>query len=228
VCTIQTGSVGKHILRPSLFEAKRAYAIPDPLLNILHLQQFRGIQQFRGTLALSIQVITCKGIALPDRREGGAYAHCFDRVNVLALRSRANFRQGRVEHLRDVKKVYVGSFGNEFGADVIRNKLISHPVKSGRIEVVEKEEQADAILTGAGQVSANHVFNASSSATGGSAHGSTHDHATAGVRLLNRESKILWADDTSSGMFARSASSGLADKLLNAFSRRTAEDENAE
>lgn len=136
--------------------------------------------------------------------------------------------EGGVQHLRDVKKVYVGSFGDSAGADVIRNKLISHLVKSGRIEVVEKEDQADAILTGAGQISENHVFNASSTATGGSAHGSTHYHATAGVRLLSRDSKILWADDTSNGMFALSASSSLADKIAKRLLKAIAEDAKTE
>lgn len=129
-----------------------------------------------------------------------------------------------VQHLRDVKTVYVGSFGDALGADVIRNKLISHLVKSGRIEVVEKEDQADAILTGAGQVTENHVFDASATATQASTHGGTRYHATAGVTLLSRDSKILWADDTSNGMFARSAMSSIADKIAKKLLKAIEED----
>ena len=129
-----------------------------------------------------------------------------------------------VQHLRDVKRVYVGSFGDAVGADVIRNKVIAHLVKSGRIEVVEKAEQADSILTGAGQVSESHFYNANATTTQGSAHGGTQYHATAGVRLLNKDSKILWADDTSNGMFARSASSSIADKITKKLLKAIEED----
>jgi hypothetical protein len=48
--------------------------------------------------------------------------------------------------LRDVKTVYVGSFGNGPGADLIRAKVITDLVKSGRLEVAESPENADAIL----------------------------------------------------------------------------------
>ena len=50
---VQARSVGKNILRPPLGETKPPDGCPDLLLDILHQQQFRG------TLDLSIQVITC-------------------------------------------------------------------------------------------------------------------------------------------------------------------------
>jgi hypothetical protein len=127
--------------------------------------------------------------------------------------------QTSVQRLRDVKKVYVGSFGDAFAADVIRNKLISHLVKSGRVEVVENPDQADAILTGASQVT-------DAAATESNTHGGRTYHATAGVRLLNRDSKILWADDTTNGIFARSVTSSIADKIAKKLLKAIAEDAN--
>jgi hypothetical protein len=53
VCPVQPGAIGKYVLRPATLLPQGPDSIPDLLLNILHLQQFRG------TLALSIQVITC-------------------------------------------------------------------------------------------------------------------------------------------------------------------------
>ncbi len=113
-----------------------------------------------------------------------------------------------VQHLRDVKKVYVGSFGDAFAADVIRSKLISHLVKSGRVEVFENPDQADTILTGASQVT-------DAAVTESNTHGGRTYHATAGVRLLNRDSKILWADDTSNRpFFVGNVTSNVADKIF--------------
>ena len=64
---------------------------------------------------------------------------------------------GANPELKDIKTIYVGSFGNDKGADLIRAKVISRIVKSGRLQVVESEEQADAILTGVGQTSKSFV-----------------------------------------------------------------------
>ena len=50
---IEARKVREYILRPALLESKCSNDASDVPLNILHLQQFRG------TLALSIQVITC-------------------------------------------------------------------------------------------------------------------------------------------------------------------------
>lgn len=121
--------------------------------------------------------------------------------------------QSGVQRLQDVKKLYVGSLGDSEGSDLIRSKIISHLVKSGRIEVVENENQADAILTGASKVAQRAYYNANATTTNANANAGTRYDATAGVRLLNKDSRILWADDTSNGMFARSVTSSIADKI---------------
>jgi hypothetical protein len=127
----------------------------------------------------------------------------------ICLISVALLGQTTVHQLKDVKRVYVGTFGEAFGADVIRSKVIAHLVKSHQIDVVENEEQADAILTGAGQV-----------APGGRGY-----QATAGIRLLSKNSKILWADDATNGHFARSATSNIADKIAKNLLKAIIEDE---
>src|SRR6266481_388321 len=81
--------------------------------------------------------------------------------------------QDAVQHLQDVKKIYVGSFGDGPGSELIRSKLISRLVKSNRVEVVEVPDQADAILTGVGELSARAYYNASATSTNASASGCT-------------------------------------------------------
>ncbi len=122
--------------------------------------------------------------------------------------------QDAVQRLQDVKKVYVGSFGDGPGSELIRSKLISRLAKSNRVEVVEVPDQADAVLTGVGELSTTAYYNANSTDTNATASGGTRYHATAGVRLVNKQQKILWADEASNGLFFRSASSSLADKIV--------------
>jgi hypothetical protein len=122
--------------------------------------------------------------------------------------------QEAVQRLQDVHKIYVDTFGNGEGADVIRSKVITRLVKSGRFEVVQSPDQADAILTGASQVSKTAHYSASTNGQYGNASGGTRYHATAGVQLISKDQKILWADDTSNGAFSRSASSSLADRIV--------------
>jgi hypothetical protein len=143
----------------------------------------------------------------------------------ICLISVALLGQTTVHQLKDVTRVYVGTFGDAFGADLIRSKVIAHLVKSHRIEVVENEEQADAILTGAGQVTSSHFYSASATTTNASAQGGTRYQATAGIRLLSKDSKILWADDATNGRFYRSATSNIADKITKSLLKAIAEDE---
>jgi hypothetical protein len=66
VSAIEAGAIREHVLGPTLLKSKCSDRIPDVPLNILHLQQFRA------TLALSIQVITCGtiyGICRASKRQ---------------------------------------------------------------------------------------------------------------------------------------------------------------
>jgi hypothetical protein len=60
--------------------------------------------------------------------------------------------QTHIERLRDVRRVYVAPFGKAEGADIIRAKVINRLVEARGIEVVGREEKADAVLVGVGKM----------------------------------------------------------------------------
>ena len=132
--------------------------------------------------------------------------------------------QTGVRRLQDVHSIYVDSLGNGDGADLIRSKVITKLVKSGRFDVVQNPDQADVVLIGASQISKTSHYSASSNSQYGNASGGTHYNATAGVQLVNKEQKILWADDASNGRFSRSASSSLADRIVKNLLKAIAQD----
>jgi len=103
--------------------------------------------------------------------------------------------------LKDVKKVYVDSFGNDEGADIIRSKIVTRLVKDRRLQVVLDRDDADAVLIGGG--------------------GAIRGASTAGVQLVGKDRIILWADDFSSngvGWFVSgSPSTHLADDIVSSL-----------
>ena len=52
----------------------------------------------------------------------------------------------------DVTKVYVGSLGDKQGAVVLRDELVQRLRKDHGIEVVPSPSEADAIITGTGEI----------------------------------------------------------------------------
>jgi hypothetical protein len=122
--------------------------------------------------------------------------------------------QDAVQRLQDVKRVYVGSFGDGPGSELIRSKIISRLVKSNRVEVVEVADRADAVLAGVGEVSETAYYNANATTTSANASGGTRYHATVGARLVNKQQKILWADEASNGFLYRSATSSVAENIV--------------
>lgn len=128
--------------------------------------------------------------------------------------------QSAPQQLRDVKTIYVGSLGEGQGPSLIRSKVITYLVKSRQISVVESAEGADAILVGAAKQEPY---------LDGS--GDSRDHATAGVRLVGRDQRILWADDVSNGIFASghstilpNASTSLAERIAKRLLKAIADD----
>jgi hypothetical protein len=98
--------------------------------------------------------------------------------------------------LKDVHTVYVDSFGSDEGADVIRSKIISRLAQDGRVEVVLDRDRADATLTGGGTI--------------------RDRNSTAGIQLVDRESRIIWAGEVSSRASIRQGSShNLAEDIVN-------------
>lgn len=135
-------------------------------------------------------------------------------ASCLILTSSMLCAQEPSHRLQDVHKIYVDSFGSGESADVIRSKIIAQLVKSGRFDVVQSQDLADAALVGSCQVTS--AERSGATAVGGTviANSRTVFHATAGVRLVGTDQKILWADEASGRGSSARASSGLADKVV--------------
>jgi hypothetical protein len=135
--------------------------------------------------------------------------------------------QGAVERLQDVRTICVGSLGTGEAAELVRSKVIAHLAKASRFEVVESPDRADAVLVGVSDLSETPYYSASSGGLGVPARASagTISRATAGVQLINRDKRVLWADDTSSRASSRSASSSLADRIVKDLLKAMAKEE---
>jgi S1-C subfamily serine protease len=109
-----------------------------------------------------------------------------------------------IQRLRDVRKIAVESLGNTDAAGLVREKLINRLVASGKLIVVEDSSDADAVLTGT--VGANIYGRAD----------------VAAIRLVTRDGRTLWGNETRRG-WGKSASSSVADhlakELLTAMTR---------
>src|SRR3977135_3098106 len=63
----------------------------------------------------------------------------------------AGFSQ-TAEHVGSVRRLFVASFGERPGASTLRDNVASLLAKSHAVSVVKKPEEADAVLTGNGEV----------------------------------------------------------------------------
>src|SRR5947207_11866918 len=64
-----------------------------------------------------------------------------------ATRTREGF-----ERLAQIKRVFVAPLGNDVGSDIVREKIRLELVRTGRLEVLERPDSADAIFMGAAVV----------------------------------------------------------------------------
>lgn len=109
-----------------------------------------------------------------------------------------------IQRLKDVRRIAIESLGNTDAAGLVREKLINRLTESGKLTVVEDSFEADAVLTGT--VGANIYGRADAAA----------------IRLVTRDGRTLWGNETRRG-WGRSASSSVADhlakELLTAITR---------
>jgi hypothetical protein len=100
-------------------------------------------------------------------------------------------------------KVFVTPFegSNAAAVNMLSAKMISHLVKRG-VAVTESVDDADAVLTGSG------LFQTSTTE-----YGHMRYRLQAGMRLVNKDGVVIWADDVSSSRFSESASSSFADNV---------------
>jgi len=113
-----------------------------------------------------------------------------------------------VHALRDVKRIVVEPLGGTEAAALVKEKLINRLIASGKLDVVTDPDSADAILKGI---------------VGADIYGRAD---TAAIQLITFDGKILWGSETGTGMFGKSASGSIADRLskqlLEAISKETA------
>jgi archaeosine-15-forming tRNA-guanine transglycosylase len=137
-------------------------------------------------------------------------------IPVLLLVSSTGAFGQTVDSIKNVRSIFVDSLGREAGGDLIREKIIARLVKTGRIVVTEDPSQADAVLKGVGQVSSRTY----ASTVNGNVTADTRYSATAILRLLGRDGKILWMTEAKPGYFKYgSQSSAVADKVVKELMR---------
>lgn len=104
--------------------------------------------------------------------------------------------------LADVKTIFVDTLGQGESVSVIRDKIINRLATSGRFQVVFEPEKADAVLTGS--VTETRL--------------GTGWDATAVVRLVTKDERILWVSEAKNKrkvFKSPSASSSVADKIID-------------
>jgi hypothetical protein len=112
-------------------------------------------------------------------------------------------------HVQDVRSIYVEPLtGSSFPgstleglASMMNAKIIGRLAKT-RVTITEDADKADAILHGEGMVN---------SSTNG--YGRTFYQITMGIRLVNKDGVVLWADDITSSRYAKSATSSIAETI---------------
>lgn len=107
--------------------------------------------------------------------------------------------------LAGIRSMYLGDFGGGEGADLVREKLRVRLLNSGRFEVVESSDRADAILTGAAGVE-RYVHQ-----------GTMGYRGTGLLRLVDTKTqKTIWAHEYQRGfMFGGSVSTRVADQMAD-------------
>ncbi len=99
--------------------------------------------------------------------------------------------------LLSIKKIYIGDFGYEENADIVKEKVRIRLAKTNRFTIVEHEESADAVLMGAVRVVENYAQNA------------------AVLRLVDRKSDAtIWTFEYKNGFFIGNPSSRVADQVV--------------
>src|SRR5579863_4805274 len=90
----------------------------------------------------------------------------------------------------NVRKLYLAPLGDDSGASLVRDKIAKELAQSGRFEMVETEDQADAILSGEG-----HRTKMTERST--AARAKAHDQATATLVLKDKNQRVLWSGEES-------------------------------
>jgi hypothetical protein len=136
----------------------------------------------------------------------GVFPHLFLILGILAITqvlfstSLDGSNAQTAETLSQVRKVYVASLGGKHGAVELRNKLILRLRKCRGVEVVGNPSEADAILTGTGEI---WLKGYSSSNPKPSPYNRQPDYdGYLTVQLLGKNSATLWSGHVTPGKFS--------------------------
>jgi hypothetical protein len=100
-------------------------------------------------------------------------------------------RAQTVESLAQVKRIYVESFGQENGAEKLRDRTVERLREGHQLEVVAAANQADAVLKGNGSIwVAGYVSN--SPRAGANVHHAVF-HGFLSVEVIGKNSQPLWS-----------------------------------
>lgn len=153
-----------------------------------------------------------------------------------------------VASIKEIKRIYVDSFGDDPVAAQIQAMVVTQLLQSGKFVVTENSQKADAFLKGAGVEKTsveNHSYESgtaagrSSGGYSGSIYGSSGGFSSAGaaindassssetvndarvsVRLVNQDGDVLWATtQESKGAKYKGASADVADKVVRQLIR---------
>ena len=118
---------------------------------------------------------------------------------------------GQVEHLRDVKTIYVADLGTNDSARVLRARLVNRLAKSKELRVTEDPERADARLTGIVEGRDRFV------------NGTSLRRYDLVVKLLSRDKSVLWVKDWKrvhdGGLFNADLEDKIVRELLKAIKK---------
>lgn len=165
---------------------------------------FNSRSEVIGVLGFKLRGSEGQNFAIPINYARGLLESATGDLDLSALRAKApdslsgaDATRG-VGNLREVKSIYLGSFGESVAAVLVREKLINRLSMQSRFEVVSRADAADAVLSGF--VSANEL---------GRANGDV-------FRLTGKAGKILWAGEFNPKVRG-SASTEIADKVVESL-----------
>jgi hypothetical protein len=107
--------------------------------------------------------------------------------------------------LMEVKSIYIDDFGGAEGSDLVREKLLVRLINSGRFNVVENQDRADALLVGSAGVSSRIV------------NGNTDYNGNGFLRLVEANSQTtIWGHQYQRGfMLGGSVSTRVANQMAD-------------
>lgn len=107
--------------------------------------------------------------------------------------------------LAGIRSIYLGSFGGGDGSDLVREKMRVILINSGRFEVVENQDRADALLIGTAGVDKH------------TQQGTTNYSGAGFLRIVDTKTqKTIWAHEYERGfMFGGSVSSRVAKQMAD-------------